>query len=400
MKPKVLVCQIGARHRYMIPKLFENLGILSHLYTDSSQYSRLGKIISILPVRFNGPLLRLVNRKIREIPPSKIYSIDGYIYKENLRRFLGVKKTGIARSLDESIYLSGRFITKGIQDANIIYSMNRSCLDFVKFAKGKGAKSIIDVFISPETDEIMEQEAKIFQKEINHEQVDKQISTKMWLDMGDVADILLCPSDWVAQGVKKIMPQYQHKIRIVPYGCSIDFSNKINSPIKGRILFSGGDIWRKGLQYLAQAISEIKNTRTDIELYVAGMVDEQTQNNAIFKDVNFLGKLTLEDMKNEYLKADIFVLPSLSEGFAGVIAEAMTAGCPIIVTKESGSGISDGIEGCLVPIRDVSILIDKIEMLVDNRELRDLMAKNSKKFSNSLSLASWQKHLDNLIKEF
>ena len=57
-------------------------------------------------------------------------------------------------------------------------------------------------------------------------------------------------------------------------------------------------------------------------------------------------------MINQYLTADIFVLPSLVEGMAIAHLEAMAFGLPVITTPNCGSVISDSREGFIIPIRD------------------------------------------------
>ena len=64
MTKKILVCQVGARHRYLTPRLMYKAGILSYLYTDSFRYSFLGnmaRVIRSLGIK-NKSVNRLVNR--------------------------------------------------------------------------------------------------------------------------------------------------------------------------------------------------------------------------------------------------------------------------------------------------------------------------------------------------
>ena len=75
----------------------------------------------------------------------------------------------------------------------------------------------------------------------------------MWAEVAGLADILLCPSEWVATGVRELSPEHADKIRIVPYGCSINYEGRLNQPVRGRVLFAGSDIVRKGIQDLAEA---------------------------------------------------------------------------------------------------------------------------------------------------
>ena len=104
-------------------------------------------------------------------------------------------------------------------------------------------------------------------------------------------------------------------------------------------------------------------------------------------------------MKEEYLSADVFVLPSLSEGFAAVVAEAIGAGCPVIVTKEAGSPIVYEREGLIVPSRDVGALADVIERIITDRSLRSACSANCLKQISFYSEEQWQRRLVAALKD-
>ncbi|MGY8954541.1 MAG: glycosyltransferase, partial [Flavobacteriales bacterium] len=65
----------------------------------------------------------------------------------------------------------------------------------------------------------------------------------------------------------------------------------------------------------------------------------------ISKYIHLTGPLSRSHVQEYYMNADVFVLPSLCEGSATVIYEAMSFGLPIITTNNSGSIIENGNEG-------------------------------------------------------
>jgi glycosyltransferase involved in cell wall biosynthesis len=267
-------------------------------------------------------------------------------------------------------------------------------LDFILWAKQQGAKSIIDVFINPETTEIMQREVMLYSgwtQCIDRKAVD--FENRLWREAAELADILLCPSEWVSEGVRRFTPSAVSKIRVVPYGCSIDYHGRFNKPVKGRILFAGGDALRKGLHYLAQVASILKNRIPKLDVRIAGSLPNNVVRHPVCRDLNFLGKLTSDQMKDEYLSADVFVLPSLTEGFASVVAEAIGAGCPVIVTKEAGSPIVHEREGLIVPSRDVGALTNAIERIVTDRLFRADCSMNCLKKFDFYSEKQWEKRL-------
>jgi glycosyltransferase involved in cell wall biosynthesis len=73
-----------------------------------------------------------------------------------------------------------------------------------------------------------------------------------------------------------------------------------------------------------------------------------------------------------YEIADVFALPSYSEGSPNVLLEAMDAGLPIVATAVGGVGemIRNGEQGLLVPAGDVEGIARSVIMLLNNAELR------------------------------
>ena len=87
------------------------------------------------------------------------------------------------------------------------------------------------------------------------------------------------------------------------------------------------------------------------------------------------GYLSGEALKQAYSSASIFVLPSWSEGFATVFAEAMDAGLPIVTTRIRGAAdhLIDGENVLFIEPRDVTALASALRTLVEDSDLRARM---------------------------
>jgi colanic acid/amylovoran biosynthesis glycosyltransferase len=109
-------------------------------------------------------------------------------------------------------------------------------------------------------------------------------------------------------------------------------------------------------------------------------------------DLNLNGKVQLlgpqpqAEIKNEMNNADIFILPSITptdgnkEGIPVVLMEAQAMKLPVIATSYSGipEVVSNGRSGFLVPEKEVSLLADKIEILLKDHELRMKMGEEGR----------------------
>jgi glycosyltransferase involved in cell wall biosynthesis len=90
--------------------------------------------------------------------------------------------------------------------------------------------------------------------------------------------------------------------------------------------------------------------------------------------VEHLGRVAHSEMPARMAEADVFVFPSLFEGSAVVTYEALACGLPSLATAASGTVARDGIEGYLVPSRDVDALARRMETLGLDPALRARMS--------------------------
>ena len=380
---EVIVCQRGARHRYAVPVLFEQAGVLSALYTDSCRYSTLGRCCAALcrlGITHRGAA-SLAARDPKGVPAAKVHSSDRAAFP----RFLG--------GADSLAHVYRRW---GLGEAGVIYSMYGEELDFLRWAKARGAKLIVDVFVHPRTNRIVaEEEIRLLGASGNRLIEREDHHTREAFEM---ADLLLCPSRWVADGVTEFSGEYRHKIRIIPYGSSVGLAAAINRPGPGTVLFAGREPLRKGLQHLAEAAHMLRQAGREMEFRVAGVSDSEIDWMPFRSELTCLGKIPMEQMKQEYAAADVFVLPSLSEGQAGALLEAMACGLPVIATRESGVDFDPGC-GVTVPAGAPEVLARAIESVVTDRSRRTALAEGALRQAGAFSMEKWGERLLEVIRE-
>lgn len=98
----------------------------------------------------------------------------------------------------------------------------------------------------------------------------------------------------------------------------------------------------------------------------------------------FTGMLSGEELSQAYASGDIFVMPSESETLGLVVLEAMSSGIPVIGARAGGvpdiiPPEQDGKIGHLYTPGDIDDCLNKLKPLLDNRELRETMAKAARK---------------------
>lgn len=140
----------------------------------------------------------------------------------------------------------------------------------------------------------------------------------------------------------------------------------------------------KGHKYLFEAIREVKERGKNVRLLVVGdgalrhSLEQAVVELGIRQEVSFLGFRT--DVCGILLASDLFLLPTLGEGFGLVLLEAMAAGKPIVASNVTSipEVVVNGETGLLVPPRDSHALAEAIDRFLGEPELRGKMGEASR----------------------
>lgn len=382
MLTRVLVTQMGARHNYAVPRILHKHGILSRFYTDLCIKGVGGRAATKLLRKLESPVGgKLRRRTVEGIPPSLLFSAP----MVNIRSALAFSSTPNERYRLENELFGQQMIKWGTGEANVVYAMYGTGMPFLRSARDRGLKVAADVFIAPLSHRTIARERELFpdwEDAMIETDSDRAMIDHHTREMIEVADLLLCPSYTVLDDLEVFASELSPQIAtipaavVVPYGIPsggrVALGGK-GTAVPGRILFAGGAELRKGIHYLAKAAESLGKQR--YEFRIAGQVTDRVRKHPAAGALAFLGHLSRERMLEEYAKADVFVLPTLAEGSATVVFEALAAGIPIVTTRSAGSVVTHGKEGLIVPERNSEALASAIERIVRDRALRDAMAE-------------------------
>ena len=185
-----------------------------------------------------------------------------------------------------------------------------------------------------------------------------------------------------------------HPVTITPHAVNGKF----------KILFVGRHIERKGIRYLIEAAKYLPRDKFEIRIVGGGDLTEQLKQQAALLDerretkdertqsasIIFTGKLSPEDLANEYRTANVFTLPAIvdskgdTEGLGVVLIEAMELGLPIVASNVGGipDVVIDGESGILVPEKDPEALADAFKRLEENPSLIEKLLVGARKRIN------------------
>jgi starch synthase len=189
------------------------------------------------------------------------------------------------------------------------------------------------------------------------------------------AGLVLAPSDYVRDTLLEIGVPAE-RIALLPFGVDVERFRPAAGPRPPgplRLLFVGQLAQRKGLAYLLEALRRLPPGLCRATL--VGPLAVPRAALAPYADlIEHRAALPYHEVHAVFAAADLFVYPSLHEGSALAIYEALASGLPTITTHSSGSILRHGVEGLLVPAGDAEALAAALVALAGDPARRAAMA--------------------------
>ena len=156
-----------------------------------------------------------------------------------------------------------------------------------------------------------------------------------------------------------------------------------NPPV---ILAVGRLVWIKGYDYLLASLSRLKQAGIAFRAQIIGdgplyaPLRHSIEDLDLKPEVELLGSLPSAEVFERLRSADLFVLSSHAEGISNAALEAMAMGLPVVTTNAGGmaEAVSDGVEGYVVPVRDISALADRLKSLLTDAGQRERMGRSAR----------------------
>lgn len=205
---------------------------------------------------------------------------------------------------------------------------------------------------------------------------------------------------------KKCYEELYEKSEIVPNGIDAfwfehlfkerdnkKIENQINHKII-RLVYAGGIDKNKNITATCKAIDSLKKDGWKVEFTVVGKIKDQVIFEAIKDKVTYLAARPKEQLIDVYRKADIFVMPSLTESFGLVYVEAMTQGLPVIYSRGQGfdGQFPDGAVGKSVDPRKIIEIAQAVKYIAKNySRMSESALKNSETFKWSKICETYKK---------
>jgi alpha-maltose-1-phosphate synthase len=210
-----------------------------------------------------------------------------------------------------------------------------------------------------------------------------------------LATEIIVASNFVKDTLRKA-GRLEAQVSVLPYGAPAGPVVPPRSRAddgKLKVIFVGALSQRKGLSYLLNAVQKLSSK---IELTLIGRrVAECRPLDVALRAHRWIPSLSHAALLEEMSRHDVFVFPSLFEGFGLVLLEAMSLGLPVITTPHTAAPdfVSDGEDGVIVPIRDAHAIGEKLELLMLDR---DRLAAMSHAAIRKAAQHSWEQYRNRL----
>ena len=212
----------------------------------------------------------------------------------------------------------------------------------------------------------------------------------------ELADVVVVASDWARESLSLSETASNKRVVLVPYGTPVEETQPRSQPPNGpfTVLFAGQVGLRKGVPHLIEAWERLK--LSDARLLLAGSMNLPREYvNEHAASFEYLGALPRAELLELMATVDLFVFPSLAEGFGLVIGEAMASGVPVLTTMNTGGPrlITDDIEGWCVTAHEIEPLIERIEWAHQHRDQLYAMGGRARQRAEQWTWAHYRRKL-------
>jgi glycosyltransferase involved in cell wall biosynthesis len=224
------------------------------------------------------------------------------------------------------------------------------------------------------------------------------------------ADGIIVNSEFTKRSLESLMCHSTNMVVAYP-GLNVSSTRKARELVRDRenlhLLFVGYITSRKGVDTLIESF-RVLVMDYGIQDLILDLVGDTTRDPSFFREISHScetagigdkvrihGRVASDELERLYAMADIFVFPSLWEGFGMVLIEAMYNRLPIVATNAGAIPylVKDGENGILVPVRDSEKLAKSIKKLIESPELRRSFGESNYRLAIQFN---WNKSFSNI----
>jgi glycosyltransferase involved in cell wall biosynthesis len=371
-----IVCQIGAREHYAIPRSLKRVGVSFKLVTDYWSTSAVMKLFE----------RRLSQRQHPELVSSEVVRFNTQsLWHEAEMRMRGLQNWALFS--DRNAWFGQKvaeqlpFIVNQFSTKPIVFSYSYAAATIFAKAKALGCKTILG-----QIDSGIEDERIMVELHQKHRFAPYPIAPARYWDEWrrecELADSIIVNSNWARNCLIRAGTD-SAKTQITP----LAYENRTEEKIKERhfpkcfsrdrplrVLFLGRLSLRKGAVELAQAIRQLN--KESVEWTFVGASDPSVID--LFSEspnVRLVSHVVRHDVNLYYANADVFILPTHCDGYAITQLEAASMGLPIIASRNCGEVVVHGKNGLLLDEVTSDAIVEAVKSILRNPSILESMSR-------------------------
>ena len=263
-------------------------------------------------------------------------------------------------------------------DTDLVMPYHGAALNTLRAARELGIRSVLNVIHPVNADRIITDEYR----KLGHPGSPVPTRERLWQEL-KLADYCLTPSPMTTRSLLEVGVPME-RIKEILWGVDMNRAAPLSEhepSSRVRFLFVGKISVHKGVHILREAWSRFKNPNASLTIvgepirpFEAELMREwAAQNDPRVRTI----PEARPDIRAVYRQADVFLFPSLVEGFGMVTLEAMGSGLPVIVTESSKAVVRHGVDGFVTEPGDVDGVVQCMNRLADDPVLRAELGRNA-----------------------
>ncbi len=331
-------------------------------------------VVAYRPTEINRDLITTVPSRIRGLR-----KVVGQTWADTIQDVIHAKLSGMV-----------------MQNADIFHGWSGMSLEALRKAKNRSMLTVLTRASSH-----IDQAREVIVEEYRRWGLHRSAPHVIWnvrreYEEYELADLILVPSNYARDSFihRGFDPA---KVRMIPFGAQPEPDVKpreVGNALSA--IFIGQVGFRKGVLYALEGWQKADIPKG--KFYVVGQIEEEIKPQlAKFEADESIVFTGYTDVKPYLLKADVLVFPSLDEGSALVVYEAMAMGLPVIVTYNSGSVVVDGQEGLVVPERDSRAIQEALQSLYHDL---DRYTEMSQRCLEAIKEYTWFNYGEKVVSEY
>ncbi|MEM6445553.1 MAG: glycosyltransferase family 4 protein [Cyanobacteria bacterium P01_D01_bin.123] len=358
--PQWICCQIGAREHYAIPRSLHARDRLFGLIADAWVPPR--SMWYVLPTNVSRSLKERHHPDLTDAATRGFTaSLIGFELAQKIRKQTGWPST-IARNhwfqgKTISVFRSWRGQLDRLNSPPVLFAYSYAALELFRYAKSEGWTTVLgQIDPGPVEEDIVRQESDRHPELAGTWIASPTSYWDTWQQECELADRIAVNSPWSQQALAKagIHPA---KLRVLPLayqapiaaaGFQRTYPKSFDRDRPLRVLFLGQTILRKGLAALLDAAARVQSL--PVEFWLVGPIGiERSPDLLSQSNLRWIGPISRSKTAEYYRQADVFLFPTLSDGFGLTQLEARAWHLPAIVSRYCGTVTADGQDGWVLP---------------------------------------------------